>query len=174
VGAITVGLHVSVIINVARYSECPLSVRDCPVRHIGAHPGDEPSVTFLRRFQGCAEPAGAPLAARALRWSAGSYACGPGDVCVWADQEGVGWSVIGFGSVELSLSPMIPVGYKKPRARRATISGAFSSGAKWSRPSMMSTVASGTVCWSLSSGRVVMIAALRLPPSSRSCAVIAP
>jgi hypothetical protein len=60
------------------------------------------------RFQGCAEPAGERFSQRE-RGDVGGFVdgCGPGDVGVRADQEGVRWSVIGFGSVDLDA--MLPV-----------------------------------------------------------------
>ncbi len=54
------------------------------------------------RFQGCAEPAGERFSQRE-RGGVGGFVDGggPRDVGVRADQERVGWSAIGFGSVDV-------------------------------------------------------------------------
>ena len=60
------------------------------------------------RVQGCAEPAGERFS-QGERGGVGGFVdgYGPGNVGVRADQEGVSWSVIGFGGVDVDA--MLPV-----------------------------------------------------------------
>jgi hypothetical protein len=62
-------------------------------------------------FSGCAEPAGKRFSQRE-RSSVGGFVdgCGPRDVGVRADREGVGWSVIGFGGVDVDALLPVPGG----------------------------------------------------------------
>ena len=60
---------------------------------------------------GLAEPAGERFSQRE-RGGVGGFVdgCGPGDVGVRADQQGVGWSVIGFGGVDVDAMLPVPGG----------------------------------------------------------------
>jgi hypothetical protein len=66
------------------------------------------AVHLLRSFAGWAEPPGERFSQHDSGGIGGFvYGCRPGDVGAWADQDGVGWLVIGFGCVDIDA--LVPV-----------------------------------------------------------------
>lgn len=87
------------------------------LRNFLGHPRDEFLGDAFSELLRAVEPAGERLSQRELG-GVGRFVdgCGPGDVGFGASQEGVGWSVIGFGGVDVDAMLSISGGFAEVRA----------------------------------------------------------